>query len=301
MAGRVFISCGQATPDEVAVATNISSWLHSKGFDPYVAIETQSILDLNSGIIGELKKSDFYLFINFRRDNIGHLGSSFFRGSVFTNQELSIAYAMEFEKCLFINQKGVKREGIFQYMVSNTPEFGNLTEVLSILQTAVVTAKWHPSYSRNLAYNNLHWGKPIGYGDHTGWRNAKVLHIDILNNRPDHGASNAVARLKSLMCNSIKSKASDRSHLKCSGSPGYSNTIWPKDYVRFDLLSIDMDNQSNIFLHSAQDIKPRVPIISTQGNYTMLYEVFAESFPPISFSILLNVTGNEATTTANII
>lgn len=269
MAGRIFISCGQANANEIAVAAGISKWLRSEGFDPYVAIETQSILDLNSGIIGELKKADFYLFVNFRRDNIVSGNSTFFRGSMFTNQELGIAYAMGFEKCLFINQNGVKREGIFQYMVSNTPEFDQLGEVLQIVQTAMVTANWQPSYSRNLIYQNLHWGGPVSYTERTVTRNVRVLHIHILNNRPDQGASNAVARLKSLTDNGVTSIAPDRSHLKCSGAPGYSNIIWPNDYVAFDLLSIDLNNQSNIFLHSALDVNPRVPLIHKSGKYIL--------------------------------
>ena len=301
MAGRIFISCGQADPKEIAVATELSSWFKKEGYDPYVAIQTQSILDLNNGIISELKRADFYLFVNFRRDKIATGAQTFYRGSVFTNQELGIAYAMGFAKCLFVNQKDVKREGIFQYMVSNTPEFDQLDDVISIVKTAVAAAGWQPTYSRNLVYQNLRWSGHFGYRDHTGARNVKVLHIDISNNRPDQGASNTVARMKSITTNGITSSAPDRSHLKCSGAPGYSNTIWPNDHVAFDLLSIDLGNQSNIYLHSALDVVPRVPIIQKSGSYKLEYEVFAESFPAISFLVELVVTGNEATTTAKLL
>jgi hypothetical protein len=301
MAGRVFISCGQVNSDEVRVANDVSLWLRSVGFDPYVAVETQSILDVNSGIIGELKRSDFYLFINFRRDLITSTPSIVYRGSVFTNQELGIAYAMGFEKALFINQRNVKREGIFGYLVSNTPEFETLEEVLPIVKQAIRTANWTVTYSRNLICENLRWGEIVGYGDHTGERQVKVLHIDIVNSRPDQGALNTVARLRSITSNGVSSTSADRSHLKCSGALGYSNTIWPKDHIAFDLLSIDIQNQLNIYLHSALDVRPRTPLISALGNFVLEYEVFAESFPPIRFKVSLSVTGQHRSTTATLL
>jgi len=50
MAGKVFISCG-SLPNERKLANKVRSWFKSKGFSPYVAIEAQSIEDVNSGII----------------------------------------------------------------------------------------------------------------------------------------------------------------------------------------------------------------------------------------------------------
>src|SRR5689334_10627574 len=100
MPGRVFISCGQANNSERHVAGNVRQWFESKGFTPYVAINTQSLADVNSGIIDELKRADFYVFIDFRRDELANRPANdfgVFRGSLFTNQELAIAYFLQFE------------------------------------------------------------------------------------------------------------------------------------------------------------------------------------------------------------
>ncbi len=291
MAGKIFISCGQANLDEVKVANDVSNWLTGEGFHPYVAIETQTILDVNGGIISELKNSDYYLFINFRRNKIiDDNGLSFFRGSIFTNQEMGIAYAMGFEKMLFINQKEVRREGIFGYLVSNTPEFENYDEVLPVIQKAIVIDQWKNTYSRNLEIQNLHWGSSVSYKDHTGRRNVKVLHIDVFNNRPDTGATNTVCRLRSISRNKIKDESPDKSNLKCSGSQEYSKIILPNDHITFDLLSIDLDKPSNIYLHSALDVNPRVPIITIVGKYELEYEIFAMEYHPITFIVELDFT-----------
>jgi len=300
MKSKIFISCGQANANEVKVANEVSTWLNSEGYQPYVAIETQSILDVNSGIISELKSSDYYIFINFKRDQIVNGETTFYRGSVFTNQELGIAYAMGFEKMLFINQKDVRREGIFGYLVSNTPEFDNYDEVLPIIKDAIAKAKWTNDYSRNLIIQHLRWGNPISYTDHTGRRNVKGLNVDVFNNRPDVGASNTVCRLRTIFTNGVTNISPDRSHLKCCGSPGYSNIIWPKDHIAFDLFSIHLDNPTDIFLHSALDVNPRVPIINSIGKYELEYEVFAKGFSPITFVVDLDFTGDPKTTLAKI-
>jgi len=305
MAGKVFISCGQNNSQERQVANQLNNWFLSQGFHPYVAIQTQSILELNSGIIAELKSADFYLFINFRREKfhfkrIFPSKQDFYRGSVFTNQELAIAYSLAFDRMIFLNQSGVRRDGFFGHIVANTPEFDDYGQVLPIVQTAVISAVWDPSYSRNLSYQNLRWSIPFQYTDHTGSRTVKALHIDILNNRPDKGAANCVARLNEITHNSVTSVSPDHSHLKCKGFPGYANTIWPSNYASFDLLSIDLTQQSNIYLHSAADIHPRQPIISAIGKYLLHYQVFAQEFPIIEFIVDLQVTGNEVTTIAKL-
>jgi hypothetical protein len=63
MSARVFISCGQATPEERGAATAVEGWFRGEGFEPYVAITTQSLEDVNSGIIEELKRADYYVFV----------------------------------------------------------------------------------------------------------------------------------------------------------------------------------------------------------------------------------------------
>src|SRR5690349_3570714 len=110
MKSRVFVSCGQHTDEEKYTAHEICHRLRRLRFDPYLAIQAQTITDINRGIIGELKNSDYYLFVNFRRERLtpnGRKAASEFRGSLFSNQEFAIAYALNFEKFLIINQAGV--------------------------------------------------------------------------------------------------------------------------------------------------------------------------------------------------
>jgi len=137
MPGKIFISCGQDNSTEVWIANKVSDWLKTKGFEPYIAIETQSIQDVNSGIIGNLKLADYYIFIDFRRETISRFPREF-RGSLFTNQELAIAYTLGFDEVIFIQQSGIKLEGISKYLLSNAIKFNKSDEILNIIQDQVV-------------------------------------------------------------------------------------------------------------------------------------------------------------------
>lgn len=68
MPAKVFISCGQASDKERYFASVVGEWFRAEGYKPYIAIDVQKILDLNAGIIGELKTSDAAL-------DMGQIGS----------------------------------------------------------------------------------------------------------------------------------------------------------------------------------------------------------------------------------
>src|SRR5262249_26529145 len=144
---KVFVSCGQHSSEERQVARDICNILIDRKFESYLAIDIQTILEINDGIIRELKDSDCYLFVNFRRDEIG---TGKFRGSLFSNQELAIAYALGFQRLLIVNQEGVEPEGILRYIGINTESFGDLSQCCAAVERAIDRARWTPDYSRRL-------------------------------------------------------------------------------------------------------------------------------------------------------
>jgi len=303
MPAKVFISCGQATPEERKIAQDLGLWFHSKGYVPYVAIEVQSILDLNAGIIAELKTSDYYLFINFEREVVtAKGGTTFRRGSMYTNQELAVAYALGFDHMLLVNQRGVQPEGVFKFIVTNIPEFNAPSDVIPLVQSAVGKAGWHSTYTRQLVADNLRLDPPVMYTDHTGSRGIRALLVDIRNERPDLGAVGCVARLARVGVDGQPLNSSfDRSLLKVTGLLAYEQTIWPKSRGGFDLLGIIVQTGTHVFLNSALDLNPRQPIINAPGRYRLEYEVFSQGFPPLPINVLLNLTGNLSTTTATLV
>ena len=302
MPGKVFISCGQNNAEERSIAAELRQWFKERGFFPYVAIQAQSIQDINSAIISELKSSDYYIFIDFPRELFQDDPEGTHRGSLFTHQEMAIAYILGFERVLFLRHKDVRLEGLLKYTASNAIEFSASREVLEKVRESIEERGWMPSYTRHLLATNLTWSKDgLGYRSHSTGEVfiGKFLYIDIENRRPDFAAFNTVARLGSIIDakgNSIP--VVDRSHLKVTGQPGYFQTIFPESHGAFDLLCVKSLERGVICLNSSLDLTPKPLIISEPGSYILQYEVLSELFPILKFSIRLNVTGESGTTQA---
>ena len=172
MPGKVFISCGQHTAEEREAASAIERWFRKRGFDPYVAVQAQTLADVNSGIVEELKRSDFYVFIDFRRERlvtseglISPFRKYLFRGSLFTNQELAIAFLLQFDNVILLRQEGVELNGLLKYMGANAARFATPERVLPLVEKFVTERHWDPSYSRHLVVGQTNWTVPLTYGD----------------------------------------------------------------------------------------------------------------------------------------
>lgn len=293
---RVFVSCGQATRDEIRVANKIGQLLAKRGYSHYIAKNVQNVFEINSGIIGELKNSDCYLFVNFRRDRLGRHGD--FSGSLFSNQEFAIAYAMGFERILVINQKGVRPEGMLAYIGCNTDEFDLLSDCLRAVRAALDEVGWSPAYSRRLVGQKLCWSEEVAYSDGLSALSGRILYLEIANRRPDTAALETTARLARLRRAGVKTWTASniQSPLKATKRQGYAHTIFPNSSEAFDLLCIGTPigsaSENHVFLNSALDVTPKPYLPVTPGTWELEYEFYAIGFPVLRVGIKLTWPGD---------
>jgi len=95
MKAQIFLSCGQ-NPEESPIAEAIKKKINNDvqlGFECYVACEVQDLRDLRDVIFKRLEESDYFIFIDFKREELkkDKDGKSIYRGSLFANQELAVA------------------------------------------------------------------------------------------------------------------------------------------------------------------------------------------------------------------
>jgi len=295
MPGKVFISCGQRDDEERAVAGQIADWFSSRGFDPYVAIQTQSFQDVTGGIIGNLRAADFYVFVDCRRElvPVDKCGQAQYRGSLFTNQELAIALALGLDNAVFVQQEGVLLEGMAKYLLANARKFDILAEVPEMIKQEVNARKWSPQYSRHLVVAKLRdpFDLPPEQPQRRHWE------VDIENRRPDKAAVNATARLIKIESPDRTWDSPDPSDLKWAKQPGFSRTIRPNGFETVDVLFQDLRNPGDFHLISAIDVFPKKPVLSAaRGIHRLRYDVYSEGFPPLEFVLQLNATGDLSTT-----
>jgi hypothetical protein len=278
MVGRVFISCGQRPGREKSVANEIGKLLREKfDLDSYIAIKVQGLNDIMK-ITQELRASDFYLFVDFLRPEKN--GTHF---SLFTHQELALAYNLGFKEMIALKEEGTPTEGFLRYIQSNPEPFSNDNELLEKIERLVKERKWNKDYSRNLVLENIELVGPLDYADQTGRFTDCVWLAKIRNRRSDAAAIDTACILDSIEHNGVTEPCYDRSNLKWARQMGYKRTIFPKDYGFIDVFSVR--NSLGIFLHSALDYVPRQSILIDSGKYRLNYEVFSENFPLLSFSL----------------
>ena len=306
MKAKVFISCGTMPGDENNAAFAIKEWLEEKGFVAHVAVGTQNLTDVNTGIIDQLRTSDYYLFIDFRREllpsNNGTQG--LYRGSLYTHQELALAYSFGFEKCIFLQQTLMESKGIGQYVLGNPRQFENHPDALAIGQQEVQARQWVPTYSRHLKPTKICPATPYypidyAYGPHR--RCEGIWHCYIANTRTEDAASDVLVRLNRLSDvagNNLPLQ--DRSRLKWSLASGYDRTIFPGDCEAFDAFAFDAGNWTHVYMHSSRDVWPQQPIIDKTGTYILDYQIFSKGFPHLELTIRLGVTGDQSTTSGKI-
>ena len=126
----VFISCGQQKDtEEIEIARQICSSLKEHGYEPYIAVEQQCLLGVTDHIFDRIAKSEYFLFIDFRRDEL-NLGSQNgdenekYRGSLFSHQELAIASFLG-KNVVAFKEQGVRREGISSFIMANASVFSD--------------------------------------------------------------------------------------------------------------------------------------------------------------------------------
>jgi hypothetical protein len=208
------------------------------------------------------------------------------------DQELAIAYILNFENAIFLQQEGIELNGLLRYMGSNSERFKRPEEVPRLVRTLVNERHWDVRYTRHLEVGALQWSPPLLYIYHTGQRPLRVLYVDIHNRRPDVGALSAIARLQGIVHPDGRVQRDvDFSPLVLEATgkrAAYDHVVWPGTHVAWDSLGLHLEEPASVYLNSALDVA-RAPIISAIGKHVLGYEVFAENFAVLRFGIALVV------------
>jgi hypothetical protein len=279
LTGKVFVSSGQRKEaGEQATATKIARLLESEfKLKPYLAFVVQSLGDIMA-ITKELASSDYYLFIDFKRNPNS---SSDLAISLFTHQELALAHHLGFEdNIIALQQDGAPLEGFLLYVQSNPEKFSDESDLLAKVRNLVAAKGWSPTYSRNLVASDLQSSSIIEYRDHTGASAEVVWQAKIENRRPDRAAVNMVCVLESIN----STPCDDHAYLKWANQSTYMITLLPGDFAFVDLFAVRA-NMQGLFLHSARDHIPRLPVIAGNGDYRLAFKVFADGFPLLPFEV----------------
>jgi hypothetical protein len=294
---RVFISCGQAKDtNEQSTAHAIANRLDQLGFDPYVAVQEQTLRGLTENIFDRLARSEYYIFIDFKREELANTSPPVHRGSLFSHQELALAAYLRIPVLAF-QEVGVKQmDGIMRFLQANATPFTDRNLLASVIADKVNERRWAPHWRCELELDR----DPTQFSDANRveqtlegklqYYTGRFFHIDVRNRHIDKAATNCYVYL-SRVCNLATGQEIPLKTIefKWAGYTLPNAHILPNQSRRFDAFWIDHRSPGQLEFNVFSDSTEYVPRVGGEGRYSLEYVVISDNFPPAKGTFTLNL------------
>ena len=274
---RVFISCGQRRDtDEVQVARNVEASFRSLGFDPYVAVEEQTLRGVTENIFRQIETSEYFVFIDFKREHVAEKSAC--RGSLFSHQELAVATYLDLQIIAFREKGVIQEDGIMRFLQANSTEFTDRHLLKDSIIARANERKWSPE-RRNKLYleaNGFIDARDINRGDLL-----RVFHVNVTNRHRTKAAIGCYVYLEQIT-NTRSNEAifAEPVEVKWKGYNFPMANIAPHSSRSFDAVCLWTDQPDEAFPHVLTDFTGYSPRLKGPAEYTLQYLVLAENFPP---------------------
>lgn len=287
---RVFISCGQnKNSDEILVASQIKEKLFSLGFDPYVAVQEQTLRGLRENLFEQLSKSEYFVFVDFKRELLCE-SSNIHRGSLFSHQELAIASYLEIPVLAF-QELGVKADdGILRIVQLNAIEFTAKDQLPELITKEIDRRKenWNPRWRNDLVLER----KPNQYS-RTRRQDGKWCRFFQVGVRNRHRRKTAkdcysyLARVTRLDTN--EDIPVRQVEFRWAGYSEPNAHIFAGGVRDFDAFYILEDDPLRLMFNVFATGTNYIPNVSGEGRYELEYAVISEQFPEARASLVLDL------------
>lgn len=299
---KVFISCGQRDKTtELETAGRVAKLLSKKGYQPYVAKTVQSLGGLTGEIYNQIETSEYFLFIDFKRESLNDAIATKYRGSLFSHQELAIASYLG-KKCLTFQQQGVKLEGIQSFIISNPHNFTNTEELMNKIDKEVNT-RWRSGWKDELEIieANPVYQDAIMRGGAKDGENSRWYHASVRNNHYSTHATNCYAYIMDVQCGLGQNISVRNVETHWSGYPMSNMTILPKDIRDVDVFFYFPNDSDNVLYFNPFTTSGHYHPIPLKYNtekdnvYIFTLKIVSDNFPSSSDKFQLDIQENGKT------
>src|SRR5882724_3646103 len=287
MNAQIFLSCGQNLEyDEPRFVHLIEEKIKSLGFDCYVAAHKQSSRSIRENIFKQLEESEYFLFIDFKREELKAASSeAFYRGSVFSNQELALASFVDFgDDILLFQEAGVEiRGGMLNAIQGNVEQFVNRDALPDRIYELIKTKRDKKEWP-NLTKNQLKLKVPSpAFCDARQTNNTILRHffIQVLNNHHRKVALNCYAYLDTVLnLDSGQKTQTETIEFKWSGYTLPNARIGPNSSRRFDAFQFPLQQPDEIQFKVFTDSLEYYPcrFVNGPGRYQLTFSVVSDNF-----------------------
>ena len=303
---KIFISCGQSTDQERQISEDLKKRLESEefGFEAYVATQQQTLKGLKENIFQELSSSEYFLFIDFKREKL--TDSEFCRGSLFSHQELAIASFRD-TPVLAFREKGVKPDdGIMKFIQANAKEFTNRPSLIELILDEIKKSGWKSDWKNQLVLDvnqqERHSTVSTRYFPYlfpgVSFFDIRFFHIKVENLNPYSHAKNCYVFLEKIENEDEQNIIPMSFELKWRAFDLPNATILPKSSRIFDAFFVEEQDGSRIKLHhfwhsiDQRNIDIYYDSINDYEECFLTYLIVSDNFKPARATFRLNLSDN---------
>ncbi len=287
MGARVFISCGQREDTgEKQLANEIAARLEALHYEPYIAVEEQTLLGLRENIFRRLVETEYFLFVDFRREElIGADGPPHrHRGSLFCQQELAIASFLEVPAMLWQEDGVIPLDGVLQPIQANPIPFSDrrlLPEAIAKRVKSQWRCDWRNELSLQLPMAGEGFASPatVGLEKPDGPR-ATWFHVRVRNRHRSKPALNCYAYIQYIRDLTREQDVPvEPIEVSWRAYDPPNATIAPEAYRDIDAFCVRHDAPADPLFHLHTRSSRFAPRLPGPGTYELAYRVTSENFP----------------------
>lgn len=313
---KLFLSCGQNSSfGEPEWAKQVEAKLTELGFDVFYAVEEQSPRSLKENIFEGLREADYYLFIDFKREEIVQRKSrskssvtkgkakKLFRGSLFSHQEFAIACFQGLEMLSF-REKGVEPlTGVIGAVMANAISFQHRPELPSKVYEEVSrrldSGEWSRTSTNRLQITAAHdnGAKNEQTDFHTKQvRGVSHYHINITNLHHRKAATNCYAYIEEIidLQSGLRLGPDFTCELKWEGTWLQGVRIGPKTQRGVDsFLVLHQHGGQRLAFEPQTDAKNHIHYVDSSAELLVTYVVTSDEFPTARQKFKITFTGKD--------
>jgi len=312
---RLFLSCGQ-NPEygEPEIARSISQALEALGFRVFCSIDTQCTKSATEVIFNELRESDYYLFIDFKREQLCCRGNKkkpkYFRGSLFTHQELGLACFLNMEILPF-RENGVEPlSGLIGAVLANATEFtdrDNLPhQVEATVKGKINSGEWSTTTQNRLSLEAAHDSGDVDIQTDPMANTSRRLshyHINVDNLHFRKPATNCYAYVENIVNQETGQRIGPKftCELKWEGTKLQGIRIGPNSSRGLDAFIIEHLNsgEKKLVFEPVTDAANHCVTVKEPANLIVTYVVCSQEFAEARQQFRINFNGSDITISPN--
>jgi hypothetical protein len=287
---RIFISCGQCKDtDEVQVAKDIEAEFRKLGFDPYVAVEEQTLRGITENIFRQIETSEYFVFIDFKREHVPDMNAC--RGSLFSHQELALAAYLGLPIIAFRERGVIPEDGLMGVLQGNSYPFTDRHFLKDVVIKKAAELGWIPERQNELLLNRKEDQFVDAHDARIG--NVRVFHVEVENRHRTKPAIGCYTYLEQII-NALNSEIifQEAVESKWTGYDFPMANIAPQSHRSFDALFVRFDEPNIARPLVLTNYSGYSTPLSGPGEYILKYLVLAENFPPARIRLKLRLGAN---------